>query len=123
MIEIKEDDILLCTVRRIEGTTVFVDIEGNGQGNIVFSEVAPGRIRNIREFVTEGKKIVCKVLRVQGKHLELTLRRVTAKEREQVLEQNKKEKTLMAIIEPILKEKTSDFLKQIQAQYSTPADF
>ncbi|GAH54399.1 unnamed protein product, partial [marine sediment metagenome] len=47
---IEEGDIVLCTVDRIIGTNVFVKIEDNGEGCIVFSEVAPGRIRNIRSY-------------------------------------------------------------------------
>ena len=93
-IELKEDDIILCIVKRIEGTTVFLDIEDNGnliQGTMIFSEVSPGRIRNIREYVVPNKKVVCKILRIRDGHPELSLRRVTAKEREFILEIYKKE--------------------------------
>ncbi len=92
----KEDEIVLCTVKRIEGTSVFLTIEGGGEGSMTFSEVSPGRIRNIREFIVPNKKIVCKVLRIKGTQIELSLRRVTAKEREEVLEWYTKEKTLRA---------------------------
>ena len=47
MKELKEDGIFLCTVKRIEGTTVFLDIEANGaavQGAMIFAEVSAGRI-------------------------------------------------------------------------------
>ena len=93
----KEDDLVLVTVKKIEGTTVFVEFSDGAKGSIVFSEVSPGRIRNIREFVTEGKKVVCKILRVKPDHYELTLRRVTAKERALVLERHTKERTLIAL--------------------------
>ncbi len=119
---IKEDDLVLCTVKRIEGTTVSVKIEDNGEGSIMFSEVSPGRIRNIRDFVTEGKKIVCKVLRAQENHIELTLRRVTAKERDIVLEKHKKEKVLEAMLKPLLKDKTPSVLEKIREEYEL-ADF
>jgi len=119
---LKEDDLVLCTVKHIEGTTVFVKIEDNEEGNIVFSEVSPGRIRNIREFVTEGKKIVCKVLRIQGNHIELSLRRVTMKERDEVLDRNKKERVLEAILKPVLKEKTPSVIEKIRKEYEL-ADF
>ena len=45
--ELEEGDVVLCTVDRIVGTTVFVSIEGNGEGSIVVSEISPGRIRNL----------------------------------------------------------------------------
>ena len=60
---IKTDDLILCTVKKIEGTTVFVDLGDSIHGTIVFSEIAAGRIRNIREYAIPGKKIVCKVLK------------------------------------------------------------
>jgi translation initiation factor 2 alpha subunit (eIF-2alpha) len=102
--EIKEDDIVLCTVKKIGRTTVFVDIENNGEGSIVMSEVAAGRIRNIRDYVVPNKKIVCKVLKIVKGHAQLSLRRVTAKEREEVLERHKKERTLKSMLKTILKE-------------------
>jgi hypothetical protein len=53
-----ENDIVLCTVDKIDGTTVFVILEDGSQGAIVTSEIAPGRIRNIREYVSPNKKMV-----------------------------------------------------------------
>ena len=101
MTNIKEDDILMCTVTKIEGTTVFIKTESGETGTIVFSEIAAGRIRNIRQHVTPNKKIVCKVLRVSKGNLELSLRRVTATEREQILDEYKKEKSLLGMLKAI----------------------
>jgi len=98
---IKVDDVVLCTVKKIEGTTVFLDIEGDGQGSLVLSEVAAGRIRNLREYVFPKKKIVCKILKISGDHVELSLRRVTAKEREQVLDRSKKERALKSMLKSV----------------------
>lgn len=109
----KEDDIVLCEVKNIEGTAVFVELDDKTKGSIAFSEVSAGRIRNIREFVTIGKKVVCKILRVRTDHIELSLRRVTAKEREAVLEKHKKERTLRAILLPLFNEKTDEMLEKI----------
>jgi len=54
--EIKEGDLVIATVKKIEGTTVFVEIEDSEiKGSIVFSEIAAGRIRNIREYVVPNK--------------------------------------------------------------------
>ncbi len=113
----KEDDIVLCTVKNVEGTTVFLELEEGGLGNMTLSEVAPGRIRNIREFIAPNKKVVCKVLRVHGNHVELSLRRVTAKEREAALEHHKKERTFVAMLKPILKEKLEETLGKIKEKY------
>lgn len=103
--EIKENDIVMCTVEKIEGTTVFVKIEEGPSGSIVFSEIAAGRIRNIREYVHQGKKIVCKVLKISTNHIELSLRRVTGKEREEIQDRYKKQK----IMENMLKAVSPDY--------------
>jgi translation initiation factor 2 alpha subunit (eIF-2alpha) len=102
--ETKVNELVMCTVKKVEGTTVFVEIDQNKPGSIVFSEIAAGRIRNIRLYVTPGKKIVCKVLKVLPDHLELSLRRVTGKEREEILERYKKEKTFENILKAVTKD-------------------
>ncbi|MGA2130443.1 MAG: hypothetical protein ABSG05_02400 [Candidatus Pacearchaeota archaeon] len=107
-------DIVLCTVESIVGTTVFVTIEGNGEGSIVFSEIAPGRIRNIRDYVVPKKKIVCKVLRVSGDRIDLSLRRVTQKEQKEVREKDKMEKSYESIIKGVLGENANNVLDEIE---------
>ncbi|MBX4211904.1 hypothetical protein KW787_00405 [Candidatus Pacearchaeota archaeon] len=102
--KLKEDDVVMCTVRAIEGTTVFLDIEGNGKGSMVMSEVAAGRIRNLREYVSPNKKIVCKILKISPSQVELSLRRVTGKEREEVINKFKKEQTFAGMLKPVVSE-------------------
>jgi len=106
-------DIVLCTVDRIVGTIVFVKIEENGEGSIIMSEVAPGRIRNLRNYVVPKKKIVCKVLRISGDRIDLSLRRVTQKEQKEIKEQYKQEKSHINILKSILGKKADDIIKEI----------
>ena len=102
-ITLKEDDVVLCTVKKIEGTSVFVEVEGNGEGSIMMSEIAAGRIRNLRDYVTIGKKIVCKVMRITNGHPELSLRRVTAKERDLVISDYKKEVVFLSMLKKAIR--------------------
>ena len=106
-------DIVLCTVDRIVGTIVFVKIEENGEGSIIMSEVAPGRIRNLRNYVVPKKKIVCKVLRISEDRIDLSLRRVTQKEQKEIKEQYKQEKSHINILKSILGKKADDIIKEI----------
>jgi translation initiation factor 2 alpha subunit (eIF-2alpha) len=113
-------DFVLCTVDRIVGTVVFVKIFVENreiEGGIVMSEVAPGRIRNIRDYVVPKKKIVCKVLRVspQG-NIDLSLRRVTQKEKKEVIEQDKQEKSYISILKSILGDKLENTIKEISKE-------
>ncbi len=113
--ELEEGDLVLCTVDRIIGTVVFVKIDGQGDldAGIITSEIAPGRIRNLRDYVVPKKRIVCKVLRVKGKNIELSLRRVTPKEKKEVLEQASQEKSLISIFKSILGDKAESTINII----------
>jgi len=113
---LKEDDIIMGTVTKVEGTTVFVDIDNNGTGTIVFSEVAAGRIRNIREYVFVGKKIVCKILKIAKDHVELSLRRVTGKEKEEIKERYEKERNLLSMLKASVK-KPEEIFEKIKESY------
>jgi translation initiation factor 2 subunit 1 len=111
-------DLVLCTVDRIMGTAVFVKIDGrNIEGEIVMSEIAPGRIRNIRDYVVPKKKIVCKVLRISSSgNIELSLRRVTLKEKKEVIEREQQEKSYASILKSVLNEKAEKIIQEIQKE-------
>ena len=98
----EEGDLVLCTVTNVQFHSVFVDIEEYGKGGMIhISEVSPGRIRNIRDFVREGKKVVCKVLRINQEkgYIDLSLRRVNESEKKRKIEDTKKEQNAEKIIE------------------------
>jgi len=112
-------DLVSCVVDRIVGTVVFVKIHGQKQeteGSIVFSEVAPGRIRNIRDYVVPKKKIVCKILRISNNNIDLSLRRVTQKERKEVLEGENLEKSYISILKSVLENKAEETINKIKEQ-------
>ncbi|MBU0760610.1 MAG: hypothetical protein KJ600_05860 [Nanoarchaeota archaeon] len=117
-LDLKEDDVVFCTVKKIEGTTVFLEIEGSDKpGAMVLSEVAAGRIRNLRLYVSPNRKIVCKVLRVMPGHVEMSLRRVTAKEKKEVLEGYKKENSLRSVLK-VVKEDAEGIISKIKEDYN-----
>ena len=89
----EESESVLCTVTSVQYHSVFVDIDEYGKsGMIHISEVSPGRMRNIRDFVKEGKKIVCKVLRINEEkgYIDLSLRRVNESEKRRKIDDIKK---------------------------------
>lgn len=100
----KEGDIVIGKVVRVEPTAVFVELASGQEGAMVMSEVAAGRIRNLREYVFVNKQIVCKILQINKDHIQLSLRRVTGKEREEAQERFKKERTLRSVCKSILKD-------------------
>lgn len=112
--ELEIGDLVLCTVEKVEKTIVFVKMENGDSGSITISEIAPGRIRNIRSYVVPKKKIVCKVLRIsQRGNIELSFRRVTPKETKEVMEKYKQEKSYKKIITSVLGEKADKVIDEI----------
>lgn len=103
--QLEEGQIVLVTVDKIIGTTVFVKLdEYDLEGAISFPEIAPGRIRNIRDYAFPGKKIVCKVLQVHQNGVELSLRRVKVNEKNDFNDKNKKERNYLALFRTIVPE-------------------
>ncbi len=122
--ELQEGDVVLCTVERIAGTVVFVKIEGDGEGTIITSEIASGRIRNLRDYVVPKKKIVCKVLKKGQKgYIYLSLRRVSQKERKEVIQEYKNEKKAESILKGTLKDKAPEIIKKIRQKEESLYDF
>ncbi len=119
----QEGDLVLCTVREIEKTVVFVELPNKEKGTIVLSEIASGRIRNLREYVVPSKKIVCKVLRVSPNHIELSLRRVSSKEQKEVMDKFKQEQTSMSALKSILKENYETINEAILKDYTSLFEF
>ena len=100
----EEGDLVKCTVTSVQSHSVFALIEEYKiTGMIHISEVAPGRIRNIRDYVIEGRSIICKVLRVNPErgHVDLSLRRVSESQRRNKINEIKKEKLAEKLVEVV----------------------
>ena len=107
----EESELVLCLVTNVQSHSVFVKIEDYGtSGMIHISEVAPGRIRNIRDYVKEGKMVVCKVLRINKErgHIDLSLRRVTEGQRRNKINDIKQQQKAEKIIEFVAKKLKQD---------------
>lgn len=119
----EESELVLCTVKKIlpHSTFAILDEYENKEGMIHISEISPGRIRNIRDFVKEGKKLVCKVLKInkEKNQIDLSLRRVSVSLRKNKLEQVKQEERAEKILE-ILAKQTKTTLNQIYQKIGEP---
>ncbi len=123
--KLEEGQLVLCTVTKIIGTIVFVHIEEyNMEGTITFAEIFPGKIRNIRDFVFPGKKVVCKILNIKPEVTELSFRRVKTNERNDFNEMYKREKNYSAMIKTVLgAEEAEKTVKTIKEKESSLFDF
>ena len=121
--ELEEGQIVLCKVTKIVGTIVFVDIEEYDiEGTIIFSEISPGRIRNIRDYAFPGKRIICKVLKIDSQGIRLSLRRVKQKEISEFNDYLKKEKSYQALLKTILKDKAQNIIEKIREKEESLTD-
>ncbi len=100
----EEDEIVLCQVTKLFPNSVFVDLlEFNDSGMVHISEIAPGRIRNLRDYVSIGRQIVCKVLRIDRErgHIDLSLRRVNSHQRQEKLDEIKQELKAESLVKSV----------------------
>lgn len=108
----EENEIVICTVSKVQFHSVFVNLDEYRKSGIIhISEISPGRIRNIRDYVKEGKVIVCKVLRVNKErgHIDLSLRRVNENQRRAKINALKQEQIAEKIIEFVAKQHKMEF--------------
>jgi len=97
-----EGDLVVCTVEKVEqnGAYVKLDTYDGINGFIFVGEVASGWIKNIRAFLREGQRVVCKVLRVKdGKNTtELSLKSVSEERKRDTLQAWKNERRATQLI-------------------------
>ena len=87
-------EYVIATVESIfkQGSFVTLDEYGNKRGMLPLSEISLKWVRNIRDYIKEGQKVVLMVLGVNPArgHIDLSLRRVTDAKRKEKLQQIKR---------------------------------
>lgn len=94
-------DLVMATINTVMTYGVYANLdEYNKRGFLHISEISSARIRNIRDFVRENQKLVLKVLRVNTEkgHIDLSLRRVTKRERIEKIKSWKKDRKGEALL-------------------------
>lgn len=119
----EEGDLVLCKVKKVTNTITFVELPDGNEGTIISSEIAPGRIKLMRQYVVPNKQIVCKVLKVEGNHIHLSLRRVNSKEKKEVMQSFKQSQATNVAFKQILGEEEKDVKDKILKDFDDLADF
>jgi translation initiation factor 2 subunit 1 len=94
-------DLVIATIETVTDYGAYAKLdEYDKRGLLHVSEISSSWIRNIRDFVREGQKVVLKVLRVdlEKGHIDLSLRRVTKRERIEKVLSWKKERKAEALL-------------------------
>jgi translation initiation factor 2 subunit 1 len=88
-------DLVIATIETVMDYGAYANLdEYNKRGFLHISEISSARIRNVRDFVREKQKMVLKVLHVnlEKGHIDLSLRRVTKRERIEKIKAWKKDR-------------------------------
>ncbi len=94
-------DLVIATIETVTDYGAYAKLdEYNKRGLLHVSEISSSWIRNIRDFVRENQKMVLKVLRVDVEkgHIDLSLRRVTKRERTEKNKSFKKDRKAEALL-------------------------
>jgi len=118
----KEGEFVLGTVQSLfkQGAFIGLDEYKGQRGMLHLSEISLKWVRNIRDYVKEGQKVVLLVLRIDPSrgHIDLSLRRVNEAQKKQKLQDIKQEQRSKKIIEMIasdLKLKSEEVSEKLNA--------
>jgi translation initiation factor 2 subunit 1 len=104
----EEGELILGTVDSIfkQGAFIALDEYGGKKGMLHLSDISLKWVRNIRDYVREGQKVVLLVLGVNPSrgHIDLSLRRVTDAQRKEKLQEVKQRQRSAKIMELAAKE-------------------
>ncbi|MBD3387670.1 MAG: translation initiation factor IF-2 subunit alpha [Candidatus Altiarchaeales archaeon] len=96
-------ELVIGTVKSIFNQGAFIDLDEytGRRGMLHLSEISLKWVRNIRDYVKEGQKVVVVVLRIDPKrgHIDLSLRRVNDSQRKQKLQQVKQKQRALKLLE------------------------
>ena len=119
----EEGDLVLCKVEKVTNTITFANLPDGTQGTIVSSEIASGRIKLMRQYVVPNKQIVCKIIKIDGNHIALSLRRVTSKEKKEVMAAHKQSQAVHIAFKQILGEEAGKVESQILEEFENLNEF
>jgi translation initiation factor 2 alpha subunit (eIF-2alpha) len=119
----QEGDLTLCTVDKVENNITFVHLPDETKGTIISSEIAPGRIKHMRAYVVPNKIIVCKVLSISKDNIHLSLRRVSAKEKSEIMKEHKQTLAIKSGMKQLLKEDYEKTKEKILKDYNSIEEF
>ncbi|MEM2972310.1 MAG: translation initiation factor IF-2 subunit alpha [Candidatus Bathyarchaeia archaeon] len=117
-------DLVIATVQSVTDYGAYVRLdEYEKVGLLHVSEVSSSWIRNIRDFVREGQKVVLKVLRVDVEkgHIDLSLRRVTKREKIEKIMSWKRERKAETLMRNVA-EKAGASLEEVYEKAGAPME-
>jgi len=94
------DELVICRITKLHPNSALVDlVEYRKPGMVHVSEVAKRWVRDIREFVKEGQFVVCRVMKVDGDNILLSIKRVYREQANSKLNEFKRERKAEKMLE------------------------
>ncbi len=125
----EEGELVVVTVKNVKQNGVYVDFDEYPgiEGFIFIGEIASGWVKNIRSFVRDGQRLICKVMRTKkdGSSLELSLKSVSEERRRGRLQEWKNEQRSIQLLKVLGEkigwdeEKRSDMIDELTSTYGT----
>jgi len=101
----EEGELVVASVTSVKQNGAYVDLDEypGVEGFIFIGEIASGWVKNIRGFVREGQRVICKVMRSRkdSKSLELSLKSVSEERKRDRLQEWKNEQRASQLLKVI----------------------
>jgi translation initiation factor 2 subunit 1 len=98
-----EEELVVCTIKSVKNFGAFVSLEEyqGKEGFIHVTEIATGWVKRMSDFVREGQRVVCKVLKVDPSkgHVDLSLKKVNDHQKREKIQVWKNEQKATKLME------------------------
>jgi len=129
----EEGELVVATIKTVKQNGAYADLdEYEGvEGFIFIGEIASGWVKNIRGFVREGQRVICKVMRTRrdGTSMELSLKSVSEERKRDRLQEWKNEQRAQQLLKVLgekvgwseddLSEQTNDLIEAFGSLYAS----
>ena len=116
----EEGDLVVCTVKSVRNFGAFVELEEypNKEGFIHVAEIATGWVKRMSDYVRDGQRIVCKVMKVEEAkgHIDLSLKKVNAHQKREKIQDWKNEQKAVKLVE-IVAERLEISVEEFRKKY------
>ena len=123
-------ELVICTVKNVSSHSAFLNLEEyDGEGMLHISQVAYGRIRNIKDYVKPGKRMICRVTRVNPEkgYIDLSLKTVSQNDEKAKIKEYRRERRIDSFLQVLAKKhdlkKIEDVEKKIVREYGSLSEF
>ena len=117
----EEGDLVVCTVKSVKNFGAFVELEEypGKEGFIHVAEIASGWVKRMSDYVRDGQRIVCKVMKIEKAkgHIDLSLKKVNAHQKREKIQDWKNEQKADKLIE-IVAERLEITVEEFRKKHS-----